>query len=564
MRKWKKTLAWLLLIASVAGLCASCKEQDPIENKETTAMKTVEIDLNNPQQGIDGIVYSGEVKYAPENYNVWDSWVVEKDGVFYLIHLKGLIGDKVYNQAEEAVRGYGVATSKDLLHWEEREEILNAGDSKLEYAVDFHYTGSAIVHEGRCYVFFTMRKWGGQRIGVAWSDDMVTWTEYQNPVLVPDSKWFIGFNPQNYGQSTSQVWKDRIDCRDFLVLKDPDGDGFLGYFVASAEGIYSTPVSVVGVARSKDLLRWEQKGIVYTPTGISMPEMVDVFKLGNKWYMTLTTGKNNGGIDMFSDPYISRAQIYAVADSPEGPFVENPADNVVIGGQYDSGYSSRTVMKDGKRYMMYVDSNGGNSVLSLPKEVRLNEKGQLRVYYAADLIPTLRGEALTTRIAAQPYTSFGWPTKGGVWSGSTSQFTCKTDPNSWQAMLMDSTSKNFELSFRVSADSTATAYGVCLTNASELSNLDALRNILVLDRIHNRVYLTDQTWELKNCRSYHFENGVEYRIRVLLVGNTLELYINDEMVFNTGFVNAGRNRAGLFANNGVMNVTDLELYKIEA
>ena len=563
MRKWKKALAWLLLTASVAGLCASCKEQESNEKKETNPMKTVEIDLNNPQQGIDGIVYSGEVKYAPENYSIWDSWVVEKDGTFYLIHLKGLIGDKVYNQAEEAVRGYGVATSKDLLHWEEQEEILNAGDSKLEYAVDFHYTGSAIVHEGRCYVFFTMRKWGGQRIGVAWSDDMVTWTEYPSPVLVPDSKWFIGFNPQNYGQSTSQVWKDRIDCRDFLVIKDPDGEGFLGYFVASAEGIYSTPVSVVGVARSNDLLHWEQKGIVYTPTGISMPEMMDIFKIGDKWYMTLTTGKNNGGIDMFSDPYISRAQIYAVADSPEGPFVENPADNVVIGGQYNSGDSSRTVMKDGKRYMMYVDSNGGSSVLSLPKEVRLNEKGQLRVYYAADLIPSLRGDALTTGIAAQPYTSFGWPTKGGVWSGSGSQFTCKTDPNSWQAMLMDSTSKNFELSFRVTADSSATAYGVCITNASELTNLDALKNILVLDKVHDRVYLTDQSWELKNCRSYEFEDGVEYSIRVLLVGNTLELYINDEMVFNTGFTNAGRNRVGLFANNGTMNVSDLELYKIE-
>lgn len=561
MKKWKRITAWCLLLTMLATLFVSCRTTPPLKEEETT-VKKVEIDMTKPEEIGDEIVYTGDIKYAPEEYSIWDSWVVEKDGTFYLIHLKGLKGDKVYDTNKENKRGYGIATSGDLLHWEEQDEILNAGDSNSEYVVDFHYTGSAIVHEGRCYVFFTMRKWGGQRIGVAWSDDMVTWTEYTgNPVLEPDPKWFIGFNPINYGQSTSSVWTDRIDCRDFLVIKDPEGNGFIGYFVASAEGIYeNSPVAVIGIARSNDLLNWTQSGIVYTPTGVSMPEMVDVFKMGDKWYMTLTTGKDNGGIDMFSDPYISRAQMYAVADSPDGPFVEDPTDNVVIGGQYSSGYSSRTIEVDGKRYMMYVD----NGTISLPKEVRVNEKGQLRVYYAEDKIKTLRTGSLTTNIMGQPITSFGWQTHGGKWTGSGNAFTCTTDKNSWQAMVFDSTSKNLELSFTLDASSDVTQFGVVLSNATEFKNLDSLKNILVLDRAHDRVYLTGSNWELNNCRSYDFDMGCEYQLRVLLVANTLELYINDEMVFNSIFTNAGRNHAGLFANNGTMKVSNLELFKIES
>jgi predicted GH43/DUF377 family glycosyl hydrolase len=560
MKKWKRIIAGCLVAVMLAALCTACKTNTPKE--EETTVKQIDIDMTNPKEEGDQIVYTGEIKYAPEDYSLWDSWVVEKDGTFYLIHLKGLKGDKAYDAEKEATRGYGVATSKDLLHWEEQEEILNAADSQSEYVTDFHYTGSAIVHNGRCYVFFTMRKWGGQRIGMAWSDDMVTWTEYQgNPVLEPDPEWFIGFNPSNYGQSTSSVWKEQIDCRDFLVIKDPDGEGFIGYFVASAEGIYeNSPVAVIGIARSNDLMNWTQSGVVYTPSGVSMPEMVDVFKIGNKWYMTLTTGKDNGGIDMFSDPYISRAQIYATADSPEGPFVEDPEDNVVFGGQYNSGYSSRTIEQNGKRYMMYVD----NGTLSLPKEVRVNEKGQLRIYYAEDKIKTLRTGTLTTAIVGQPTTSFGWQTHGGNWTGSGNTFTCVTDKNSWQAAVFDSTSKNMELFFTLEASSDVTQFGVVLSNATEFKNLDSLKNLLVLDRAHDRVYLTSYNWELKNCRSYDFEMGREYQIRVLLVENTIELYINDEMVFNSVFTNAGRNHAGLFANNGTARISNLELFKIES
>lgn len=555
----KRLLSALLCAAMLGGLVGCGKNTSEMSATDSTVGETDTIGKGNEP------IEMRNVKYAPENYAMWDSWTVEKDGKVYLIHLKGLIDGNSYNTNLENKRGYGLAESIDLVHWGERGEILSVRDSDNPNDVDFRYTGSAIVKDGRCYVYYTMRKWGGQRIGVAWSDDMEHWTEYNaNPVLTPDPRWFIGFNPTDPGKSTSTVWTDSIDCRDFLVLPDPSGEGYLGYFVASAEGIYQFPCAVIGLAKSKDLLLWEQTGIVYRPSGVSMPEMVDVFQLDGKWYMTLTTGRNNGGTDLFSDPYISRAQVWASADSPEGPFLEDPEDNVFIGGQYDSGYSSRTILFRDQLRVLYTDSNHGKSVLSLPKNVGVNAEGKLRAYYATDLLEQLRQSALDVSIAAQPYTSFAWKTHGGEWKKAGDRLSCTTDPNSWQAALLGGVSKNLELCFTVSADSTATSFGVALTNATDLSGLDALQKLLVLDRKNDRIYLTDSTWELDNCRRYDFREGTAYEVRVLLMGNTLELYLNGELVFNTGVANLGRNRAGLFANNGSLTADGVSLWKLES
>ena len=111
-----------------------------------------------------------------------------------------------------------------------------------------------------------------QRIGLATSTDLYNWEVYSgNPVLEPDGRWFITFNSEGTG-SNNPIWKDIVDCRDMLVIKDKNGPGFYAYFIAAAvRSDLSSPTTVVGIAYSKDLFKWEQKGIVYYPTGVSMP-----------------------------------------------------------------------------------------------------------------------------------------------------------------------------------------------------------------------------------------------------------------------------------------------------
>jgi len=502
------------------------------------------------------------VKYKPTNYDVWDSWCIAKGDSIHLFHLQGPINGLTYPKPVN-LRGFGHATSGDLLHWSEKNEVLALYDKKLDNDWDFRFTGCTVERQGKYYTFYTMRKWAGQRIGVAISDNLYDWKEYEgNPVIVPDKRWFITFKEDGSG-SNNDIWKETVDCRDMVVVKDKAGSGYYGYFVSSSDikGL-TTPTSVVGIAYSNDLLKWEQRGIAYYPTGVSMPEMIDVFEYNGTWYMTLTTAKNNGSLNAFSDKYIARGTIYAKADSPTGPFIEDLSDNVLIGGQINSGYSMRTIDYSGKTRLMYVDVDNGSSVLSLPKDIGLNNKGQLRAYYSSDLLTNLRVFESEPTIYAQPNNSFGWPTHGGIWHNENGMFTCKTDSDSWQAAIFNRSSKNMELTFTVKK-STCDSYGIVFSDNTANVTLSNLAHILVIEPQKNRIYLTTHLWDFENCRSYDFEDGVEYKFRTILMGNTIELYINDEFVFNSGLYNAGNYLSGIFANNGNIEICDLVLFKLQ-
>lgn len=503
------------------------------------------------------------LKYRPHNYTMWDNWCIVEGDSIHLFHLQYTMSNVVYDKDVDK-RGFGHATSGDLLRWSEKPEVLTLYDRQFDNDWNFRYTGSTIKHNGKYYTYYTMRKWGMQRIGLATSDDLYNWKEYEgNPVLEPDGRWFITFNAEGTG-SNHPVWKDIVDCRDMLVIKDKNGSGYYGYFISSADrNNLSSPTSVVGIAYSNDLISWEQKGIVYYPTGVSMPEMIDVFEINDKWYMTLTTGKNNGGLSDFSDQYISRGMMYATSSSPEGPFVEDSSDNIVIGGSINSGYSMRSVEYKGKRRMMYVDVNNGLSVLSLPKDVGLNANNRLRLLYSSDLLSALRVRDIEPTILAQPNNTFGWwPTHGGTWKKENGNFVGVTDPQSWQGMVFDGTSNNMEVNFTVKA-SAVESYGFFLCNKAETITFSDIAHILVVEPDKNRLYLTDNLWDFKNCRSFDFEPDKEYIFKVLLVGNTIEVYINNEFVFNSGINNAKNYYPGIFANNGTMTVSDVKYYEIQ-
>ncbi|GHU73871.1 hypothetical protein FACS189413_18540 [Bacteroidia bacterium] len=506
---------------------------------------------------------SSVLKYQPEKYYMWDNWTIIKNDSIHLFHIQGL-KDLNYNK-DQNLRGYGHAVSTDFVRWTEEREVLSLYSKTYPNDVDFRYSGCTAEHNGKYYMYYTMRKWAMERIGLAISDDLYNWTIYDgNPVLEPDGRWFITFNNEGTG-SNNPTWGYKVDCRDMLVIKDPNGAGYYGYFVSSVvRSDLKSPTSAIGVAYSTDMIHWQQKGVAYRPMGVGVAEMVDVFQYQGKWYMTLTTCKDAGMISTYSDPYIFRAQLYAVADSPEGPFIENPVDNVILGGSVNSGYSMRSVEYKGKRRVMYVDADyAKRSVLSLPKDVGLNEKGQLRLFYASDLLQPLRVKKTELSIVTQPNTSFGWPTYGGTWKLTGGVLTCETDVNSWQGVILDGLSRNMEFNFTVSrAD--CQSYGIMLTTfAANPTYLDNLKYLLVIDYQNDRLFLTNRQWIFENVRKFDFEDGRAYQFKMLLAGNTIELYIDNELVFNSSINNAENFRPGLFVNDGDIEIKDVEIQKLQ-
>ena len=103
-----------------------------------------------------------------------------------------------------------------------------------------------------------------ERLGVALSDDCYLWERYAgNPLIEPDGRWYL--------DQANAPMPGRIDCRDLSVAWDPDTGYWYGFFATRIPYGEMPQTSVIGAARSLDLLHWEQSPLPShpAPTGLS-------------------------------------------------------------------------------------------------------------------------------------------------------------------------------------------------------------------------------------------------------------------------------------------------------
>ena len=456
----------------------------------------------------------------------------------------------------------GHATSIDLLHWKECDSILPPCDKSFD--IHQKWTGSTIKFKDKFYLFYTMRCGAFQRIGVAISDDLYSWKEYENnPVLIPDKKWFITYDGE---KSNDARWPNQVDCRDMLVVKAPQG-GFYGYFAAAADTGRTTPVGVIGIAYSEDLLHWEQKGIVYSPQYIATVEMMDVFELNGKWYMTLLSGNFYGSRTAYSDPYVSKVTLYAVADNPEGPFVENMTDNVFIGGSDKSGMCCRNIDYKGKKRVTYIDNNNANQTMCIPKVITVTEDGKLRPFFDEEIVQQIRTETFADKdkpahVFLLPQNSFAWPTMGGDWEMKEGICKGSAEKYSWQSALFDCKSKNLDISAKVNADSKEFGFVFYSESDPYYSN----RFAVIFNTEDHTVAISDpctSKYSMGNIRKYPASKNSEMHIRALLIDGTCEVYINNELLLQQSVENRGFNHPGVLVDSGDVSFKEIEIYKLE-
>jgi beta-fructofuranosidase len=181
---------------------------------------------------------------------LWDFWIADDGTAYHLFFLKApRVGDP--GQRHWNVR-VGHAVSPDLCVW---EVLADAIGPSPEAAFDDYatWTGSVVRgDDGIWNMFYTgishAEAGQVQRIGVATSPDLHTWTKRgPEAVVTSDGRWY----EQHARTGGTEPWRDP------WVIRDPEGDGWHMLVTASARGGPADERGVIGHARSADLVSWE-------------------------------------------------------------------------------------------------------------------------------------------------------------------------------------------------------------------------------------------------------------------------------------------------------------------
>ncbi|MCF1595204.1 glycosyl hydrolase family 32 [Streptomyces muensis] len=203
---------------------------------------------------------------------VWDSWYARDDQdrhhAFFLRASRSLLDPE--RRHERAHVGHAV--SADLRTWQLTADALVPADGPAwdDLAI---WTGNVVRGpDRRWYLFYTGVTQGDgrlvQRIGLAISDDLVTWRRHGNaPLVEPDATWYEDCDATD---RAGEAWRDP------WVFPDPGGSGWHMLITAHSKAGPSGARGVIGHAQSPDLLHWEVRPPLTEPAGFGHLEVPQV------------------------------------------------------------------------------------------------------------------------------------------------------------------------------------------------------------------------------------------------------------------------------------------------
>ncbi len=306
---------------------------------------------------------------------VWDFWLV-RDGddhhVFYLQadHAIGHPDARHWNVS------VGHAVSTDLRSWTVLPDALQPGPPG-SWDDASTWTGSVVRHGDLWHLLYTGTSHADdrlvQRVGMATSPDLLTWTKRDGAVLEADPRW--------YETLDREAWHDQA-WRDPWVFLHPDDGQY--HALVTARVPYGPPSErgVVGHARSADLAVWEVLPPVTEPMGFGQLEVPQVVPAGGRWYLLFCSDLDTQGERLRADGP-GTGTFYLVGDSPTGPF-RPIGDGVLEADRHGSTYAGK-LHEDSAGGLVFMawhrtSSDGAfHGTLSDPRTVEVLPDGALRI-----------------------------------------------------------------------------------------------------------------------------------------------------------------------------------------
>jgi beta-fructofuranosidase len=245
---------------------------------------------------------------------VWDSWIADTGTDYHLFYLQAPRGlrDQRLRHTNATV---GHAVSTDLRVWTVLPDALRPGPPGAWDDVAT-WTGSVIRANGRWRMLYTgigsAEAGLVQRIGIATSDDLLSWTkEPVNPLLEADARW--------YERLDRAAWYDET-WRDPWVFVEPEG-GFHALITARVPDGAADARGVIGHAWSADLLTWTVRPPLTVAGEFGQLEVPQVEIVDGTAVLLFSCARRHiGAARRARLPHEPSGSFLAIGESATGPF----------------------------------------------------------------------------------------------------------------------------------------------------------------------------------------------------------------------------------------------------
>lgn len=214
---------------------------------------------------------------------IWDSWIVDDGERYHLFFLRAPATPEA-PELRHTSATIGHAVSTDLVAWEDLGVALAPRPGAWDdLAV---WTGSvARGDDGIWRMYYTAISTGGkgvkdQRLGLAESDDLMTWRRVgDRPLVDVDPRWYRTLDED---PGASETWRDPF------VFRDPGGDGWHMLVSARVPTSARNEDGVLALARSADMVTWELQPPMTEPAGFGQLEVAQVRPVDGRWILVFT------------------------------------------------------------------------------------------------------------------------------------------------------------------------------------------------------------------------------------------------------------------------------------
>jgi beta-fructofuranosidase len=263
--------------------------------------------------------------FHPESDLLWDTWLVEHDGLFYLFYIR--LPRSGGPDPATLTMGAGwdavsLATSPDLLHWTERGTIL-------EKDADAVWLGTGMIHRsGEAFVmnYSEERPAGQQTICFATSADLLHWDKLPRDYdLHPDGLLY---------QADAARSADPLPRWDSIGVIPPGaaGDPYYGVLAADlADPPLAAQCAVLGLLSSADGMRWLPLPPATAAGLFPSYEVPEHVQISGRHYVLFSTNTTAGARFVPGDPLSQGGTYYVVSDGARGPYVRPPAHPLLHG-----------------------------------------------------------------------------------------------------------------------------------------------------------------------------------------------------------------------------------------